>query len=157
LDPSGKVIKQITPKVVSKLSASKQTLNYLRSALAETTVSGTAAWVFPGFPLDQIPIAAKTGTGQVSNKDSTSWLATFAPANNPRYTVVMMVSQGGTGSGTSGPSVRKIYEAIFGVTGNTVSPANSVFVGGAPSAALPKVDTNGSPILLEGATTGVQK
>jgi penicillin-binding protein 2 len=69
----------------------------------------------------------------------------------------MMVSQGGTGSGTSGPSVRKIYEAIFGVTGNTVSPANSVFVGGAPSAALPKVDTNGSPILLEGATTGVQK
>ena len=29
----------------------------------------------------------------------------------------MMVSQGGTGSGTSGPAVRKIWEALYGVDG----------------------------------------
>ena len=34
------------------------------------------------------------------------------------YVVVMMVSQGGTGSGTSGPAIRKIYETLYGVKGD---------------------------------------
>ena len=72
------------------------------------------------------PVAAKTGTGQASNnQQSTSWFATFAPADKPKYAVVMMVSQGGTGAFTSAPSVRKIYEALYGITGSTVDPASS--------------------------------
>jgi hypothetical protein len=58
----------------------------------------------------------------------------------------MMVSQGGTGAGTSAPSVRKIYEAIYGVTGSTIDPARSVLVGGAPAAKLPTVRADGTPV-----------
>ncbi|MFZ9416630.1 MAG: penicillin-binding transpeptidase domain-containing protein, partial [Alphaproteobacteria bacterium] len=46
-----------------------------------------------------------------------STFAAYAPANAPKYAVVMMVTEGGTGSKTSGPSVRAIVEALFGVRG----------------------------------------
>ena len=37
----------------------------------------------------------------------------------------MMVTEGGTGSKTSGPSVRKIYEALFGVKYGIVRPEHA--------------------------------
>ncbi|NCA18758.1 MAG: penicillin-binding protein 2, partial [Actinobacteria bacterium] len=66
-------------------------------------------------------------------KDTTSWFASFAPSDAPRYAVVMMVSQGGTGSGTSGPSVRRIYEAIFGVQGQKIIREQAIFPSAPPS------------------------
>ena len=53
---------------------------------------------------------AKTGTAEVYGKQTTSWFATYTKD----YTVVMTISQGGTGSGASGPAVRKIYKAMYG-------------------------------------------
>jgi penicillin-binding protein 2 len=60
---------------------------------------------------------------EVYGKQSTSWFATYGPATAPQYSVVMMVSQGGTGSGVSGPSVEKIYEALLGVKNRKVVPS----------------------------------
>jgi penicillin-binding protein 2 len=56
----------------------------------------------------------------------------------------MMVSQGGTGSGTSGPGVKKIYQALFGVSGGTVDPSKSVLPGGALPERLPRVAKDGT-------------
>jgi len=148
IDVKGNVVEKFEPKVTGKVDTTPRVLDYLRKSLTGTAIDGTTAWVFPGFPLDQIPIASKTGTGQVFNKQSTSWLATFAPANKPRFAVVMMVSQGGTGSGTSGPSIRKIYEAIFGVTGSTVNKSTAIFPTGKPMAKLPSVDQSGATVLI---------
>ncbi len=47
-------------------------------------------------------IRSKTGSAEVYGKQSTSWVASY----DENYVVVMMVSQAGTGSGTSGPAVR---------------------------------------------------
>jgi len=58
---------------------------------------------------------------------------------------VMMVSQGGTGAGTSGRAVRAIYERLFGVHGGTVHPSTSVLVGGEVAADLPTIDSTGVP------------
>ena len=41
----------------------------------------------------------------------------------------MMVSQGGTGSGTSGPAVRKIWEALYGVKGTDVRTGRAALPG----------------------------
>ena len=43
--------------------------------------------------------ASKTGSAEVHGKQSTSWVASY----DENYVVVMMVTQAGTGSGTSGP------------------------------------------------------
>lgn len=131
-------VQEHAPQVLGTVAASPATLQFLTDAMVGVTREGTASGAFDGFPLDQIPVAGKTGSAQVSGgKPATSWFASFAPANNPRYAVVMMVTQGGTGAGTSAPSVRGIYEALFGVQGGTVDPARSVLPGGAPRADLP--------------------
>jgi len=147
---NGKVVSVFKPKKNGTLPVSKANLAFLRDAFSQVTSQpyGTGYNPFKGFPLAQIPVAAKTGTGQASgNQESTSWFATFAPANKPKYAVVMMVSQGGTGAGTSAPSVRKIYEALYGVTGSTIDPSKSVLgKTAAPATKLPTVRADGTPV-----------
>ena len=105
----------IDPAPRGTVSARPATLAYVRRALATTTVTGTASGAFLGFPLDQYPIAAKTGTAEVAGKQSTSWFASFAPADDPEYVVVVNVDQGGLGAATSGPVARAVYEQMFGI------------------------------------------
>ncbi|MGH3341580.1 MAG: penicillin-binding protein 2 [Carbonactinosporaceae bacterium] len=145
MSPTGRVVKTIEPERAGQVPIGDGVLRYIRTALASTSVSGTAAGVFAGFPLDEIPVGAKTGTGEVYGKQTTSWFATFAPADKPRYAVVMMVSQGGFGSTTSGPSVRKIYEAIFGVTGAGIRPDKAIFPDGPPKE-LPEIRDDGTVV-----------
>ena len=102
---------EIKPVVKAKLPVPRNTLKYIDTALKQTTVSGTAAWKFQGFPLDKIPVRAKTGTAEVYGKQTTSWLASYTD----RYAVVMMISQAGTGSGAGGDAVRKIYETLYNI------------------------------------------
>jgi penicillin-binding protein 2 len=145
MNADGSVAEKIEPKVKNKLPISNETLKYIQKSLETTTISGTGAPPFVGFPLSRIPVATKTGTGEVLGKQSTSWFASYAPADNPQYAVVLMVAQGGTGSGTSAPSVRRIYEELFGIRGGTIDPATSILEGGAPTSKLPTIRTDGLP------------
>jgi penicillin-binding protein 2 len=118
VSPSGKVVEKITPPVAGHLPASKTTLAYIRSALQGVVTSGTAAGTFKGFPLNQVCVAGKTGTAQVFGKNSTSVFASFAPCNHPKYVVVMMIPDSGYGADVSGPGVRQIWDAIYGLQGH---------------------------------------
>ena len=118
LSPNGKVVQKITPPVVGHLPASKNTLAYIRSALQGVVTSGTAAGTFGGFPLGQVCVAGKTGTAQVFGKNSTSVFASFAPCNKPKYVVVVMIPDSGFGADVSGPAVRRIWDALYGLQGS---------------------------------------
>ena len=156
ISASGEVIKQFQPVLKSRVTVPKSTMTFLRRTLPGVTTEGSAETPFAGFPLNKIPIASKTGSAQVTGSDvSTSWFASYAPANDPKYAVVMMVTEGGTGSKTSGPSVRKIYEALFGVSGTSVNPSKSVLVGGSPETELPVVQTDGTVIGPKGKKAGI--
>ena len=151
----GATVTEVPAAVKGKLDVPKSALAFLRKALPGVTTDGSGKIPFAGFPLDRIPVASKTGSAQVVGAQvSTSWFASYAPANDPKYAVVMMVTQGGTGSGTSGPSVRNIYEKLFGVRGSTVDPSASVLVGAAPEDGLPKVGSDGMPVMPKGKKSG---
>jgi penicillin-binding protein 2 len=139
----GTVIKTFGKEKLGTIPADKATLKFLHSALREVVISGTGAGVFSGFP---IAISGKTGTAEVfgrnpngSKKANTSWFASYGPSENPRFAVVMMVSQGGFGASTSGVGVRKIYETLLGVQGSKVVSAKILFPSGIPPVALPKI------------------
>lgn len=146
----GEVVRQFEPVVRGEVQAPEGSFEFLRASLAGVTFDGTGRIPFEGFPLDEIPIASKTGSAQIfGDKSTTAWYASFAPADNPRYAVIVMVTQGGTGSVTVGPSVRSIYEALFGVVDGVVDPSQSVLIGGEPSTTLPIVRPDGIPIVPE--------
>ena len=150
LSSRGEVVQQFDPVVRAEVPAPEGTFEVLGTALAGVTGVGTGRIPFDGFPRDEIPVASKTGSAQVfSDNSTTAWYASFAPADDPQYAVVIMVTRGGTGSLTAGPGVRTIYEALFGVVDGVVDPAKSVLIGGAPSRTLPIVRPDGTPVTPE--------
>lgn len=141
LSADGKSVQEIEPKSHGKLPISRQTLAEMDDALAGVATRGTAAWRFAdvGWPQDKIPMHAKTGTAEVYGKQTTSWFATYTKD----YAVVMTISQGGTGSGASGPAVRNIYDALYGVSDDgTINKKNALLP--TPQKSLPKVRTDGT-------------
>jgi penicillin-binding protein 2 len=117
LSPDGKVVQQINPPVLGHLPVAKSTLAYIRTALQGVVTSGTAASSFAGFPLNSVCVAGKTGTAQAYGKLATSVFASFAPCNNPKYVVVMMIPNSGYGADVSAPAVKAIWDGIFGLQG----------------------------------------
>jgi penicillin-binding protein 2 len=116
VSPDGRLVKDLPPIVTRRVPVSASTLAFLEDALHGTSIEGTAAPAFAKWPENLIPTYAKTGTAEVYGKQTTSCFVAYAgTATGPRYVVAMMVSQGGTGVGTSGPSVAAILAALFGV------------------------------------------
>ena len=149
VNQQGDVIKRFEPEKLGEIATDAETIAFLHDALHEVTLTGTSAGVFSRFP---VPTSGKTGTAQVFGKNSngtlkadTSWYASFAPDKNPRYAVVMMVSQGGFGASTSGVGVRQIYETLFGVQGNIVKPELALFPKGKPPIKLPRISPAKKP------------
>ncbi|MGV9456969.1 penicillin-binding protein 2 [Streptomyces sp. NPDC003635] len=135
----GKQVSEIKPKAHGKLPVSQQTLAQMDDALAGVATRGTAAWRFGGWPQDKIPMHAKTGTAEVYGKQTTSWFATYTKD----YAIVMTISQGGTGSGASGPAVRNIYDALYGVSDDgAINKKNALLP--TPQKNLPKIQADGS-------------
>jgi penicillin-binding protein 2 len=136
----GQVLREIKPQVQGHVKATPASMRYVDQALLGTAKIGTMAWRMIDFPLDQVHIRSKTGSAEVHGKQSTSWVASY----DENYVVVMMVSQAGTGSGTSGPAVRAIWEALYGIDGTTVHPTRAAIPGTTPPAGLPTFLRDGS-------------
>ena len=151
--PNGKVLRTIKPAKVGRVKVSRASLKYVDQALLGTAKTGTTAWKFIDFPLDKVHIRSKTGSAEVHGKQSTSWVASY----DKNYVVLMMVTQGGTGSGTSGPAVRKIWEALYGVKGMKVDTAKAALPGARTPLGLPVFARDGEilpPVVRPGTTKG---
>lgn len=137
----GKSVNEIKPVPHGKLPIDRKTLKQMDGALQGVATRGSAAWRFgqAGWPQDKIKMRAKTGTAEVAGKQTTSWLATYTDD----FTIVMTISQGGTGSGASGPAVRKIYDAIYGVGGGGGIDKKKALLP-KPQTKLPKIDKDGA-------------
>jgi len=113
VSPDGETIKSFGPEEVGKIKISDSTLKLIRDALHDVALpGGTAAYVFDGFP---IAIAGKTGTAENSHGDDHGWFVAYAPFDDPRVVVAVIVEQGGFGADSAAPIARKILEAVFNV------------------------------------------
>jgi penicillin-binding protein 2 len=91
-------------------------IEYVRQALTEVPIQGTAASAFIGFPFSQVQVAGKTGTAQVFGQQDYSWFAAMTQAQGKQYVVVALVVQGGHGSTSAAPIVRRVIEGLYGLT-----------------------------------------
>jgi penicillin-binding protein 2 len=135
-------VREIAPKVQGKVKISRSDLDFVDQGLRNvaTQPQGTMNWRLGGFPLDAVPLRCKTGSAEVYGKQTTSWVACYTRD----YVTVMMISQAGTGSGASGPGMRKIWEALYGVKGERVDKLAAAIPGTTPPGALPVFARDGS-------------
>jgi peptidoglycan glycosyltransferase len=118
-DARGAVVEQTSPETW-KEAVSPETADTIKEMMVEVAASGTArAAALPG-----VEVAAKTGTAQTgeSGDDSIAWTIAFAPADNPRIAVAVMVEGSGPGSDETGgrvasPMVRQVLQAHRDVAG----------------------------------------
>ncbi|MFE4689268.1 penicillin-binding protein 2 [Streptomyces sp. NPDC056749] len=134
----GRTVQEIAPQAHGKLPFKGDTRDEIDEALAGVATRGSAAWRFGGWPQDKIPMHAKTGTAEVYGKQTTSWFATYTKD----YSIVMTISQGGTGSGASGPAVRNIYNALYGLDASGKQDIKKALLP-QPQKALPKIKPDG--------------
>ncbi len=116
-DVDGELVRAIEPEVLSVLSLSPSELAAVQRGLERVIMApgGTAVRAFAGFPLSEIPVAGKTGTAERKPRVPYAWFAAYAPADDPRYVVVVSVEEGGGGSQTAAPIARRILEHLFDV------------------------------------------
>ncbi|MEN6566165.1 MAG: penicillin-binding protein 2 [Veillonellales bacterium] len=110
LSPDGEVLEVVQPEVLHTIYLRPDIWDAIRRGLVQVTTAGTASAVFKGF---QPAIAGKTGSAETGHNTTHAWFACYAPAENPRIVVAVLVEDGGEGSVSAAPVARKILEAYF--------------------------------------------
>jgi penicillin-binding protein 2 len=113
LDEHGKVAVPQTPRVRSDLrnELSRDQIELVRKGLWKVVNEdgGTGGKA----RLKDVVVAGKTGTAQATDrghKDTVAWFACFAPFDNPKYVVAVMVQGGEHGGSVAGPIATRILE-----------------------------------------------
>jgi penicillin-binding protein A len=82
----------------------------VRDLMVKVVTSGTGtSAALPG-----VQVAGKTGTAEVANAQPHAWFAGFAPAENPKVAVAVLVENGGTGGAVAAPIARAVMAAALG-------------------------------------------
>ncbi|MCP3676904.1 MAG: penicillin-binding protein 2 [Deltaproteobacteria bacterium] len=123
--PDGEVIRDFVPKETGVLPVSKRTLDVVRSALKGVVSDdkGTARFI----RTRGLAIAGKTGTAQVAMLGEErlkakeipyrlrdhAWFAGYAPADDPKIAVAVLVEHGGFGSEIAAPIAREVMRTYL--------------------------------------------
>jgi penicillin-binding protein 2 len=140
VDPDGKLVERIEPQVQAKVRIPRRILDYVRDAMNNVTLAGTLAGTFSGWPHDQVKVYGKTGTAEVYGKQTTGWVGSYSKD----YVVISMISQAGTGAGANGVAVRRVWDALYGVTDAGWKPTKAAIPGIVQTDALPVFAPDGA-------------
>lgn len=119
LEPSdpqfGEKASEFPVRVRDELGVKPENLRLIHEAMLaeveEAGGTGTTAAV------RGLKIGGKTGTAEIERGghivDKTTWFASFAPVDRPKWAVVVMVESGASGGKTCAPVAKHIYEALL--------------------------------------------
>lgn len=111
---SGKPVTSFGPELRREIHLSKYSLRLLRQGLEGVVREGTGQASY----LSGLKVAGKTGTAENPHGKNHAWFASYAPAENPRVAIVVLVEHGGMGGGVAAPMARPILEEIFSLDKN---------------------------------------
>jgi peptidoglycan glycosyltransferase len=110
--PDGSTVAKTTPQTLGR-AIKPQTAAELNQMMQLVVQGGTAAGIFPS----SLRVAGKTGTAELGlGSIYDAWFVCFAPADNPRYVVAVVVEKqpNGFGASVSAPIARAILEKLLG-------------------------------------------
>lgn len=96
------------PKVLASNLLPKEQIEIIKDGLKLVPKQGGTAWPFFPFPIET---AGKTGTAEYgdSNGRTHAWYTSFAPANDPKIALTVLVEGGGEGSNVAAPIAKEAY------------------------------------------------
>lgn len=132
VDRQGNELRRIEPKVVKRTEIPLGMRQVLSAGFRDVVndAEGTAFGAFLGFPLAQFPVAGKTGTAEAPPKQDTSLFTAYAPADDPRYVVTVVMEESGLGASAAAPVARRVLEGIAVKEGISTAPPSHAVDGG---------------------------
>ncbi|MCE2675704.1 MAG: transpeptidase family protein [Sediminibacterium sp.] len=122
IQEEGKIIKSISPKVYNAQLCKPSTIRDLRIALEGVCINGTGKTLFKN---SLYKVAGKTGTAKVANGNKgygegifQSSFAGYFPADNPQYTIVVIIKNkphaaNFYGASVAGPVFKEIADRLY--------------------------------------------
>lgn len=117
--PAGEILFQAKPIVKSRLDANPKNLALVQKGLLGVVSNGTGR----GARLPHLQVAGKTGTSQVValEKEKTkkkehqnhAWFVAYAPFEEPRLAVAVLVEHGGGGGAVAAPLAKRLIAAYY--------------------------------------------
>lgn len=109
-DYDGTIVKQASPSVW-KRPIEADTAAELTEMMVTVVNEGTGIRA----KTDKVQIAAKTGTAEVEGRGPNAWFVGFAPADDPKVAIAVVVEDSDAGGGISGPVARETLLAALGL------------------------------------------
>jgi penicillin-binding protein 2 len=92
------------PYIKRSLPLSAKNLAYIREAMRGVVLQGTGTMA----NIADIPVAGKTGTAQNPHGLDHAWFIAFAPLDNPKIAITVLVENSGFGGSISAPIAREL-------------------------------------------------
>ena len=103
----GQTVKKFMPSVSGELMVANES-SALTELLKQVVTEGTGSALLT----DAYTAAGKTGSAEFeTGKETHAWFVGFAPAENPKIAVCVIVEEGGSGGRTAAPIARKLFDA----------------------------------------------
>ena len=113
----GPAVYDFPARELGRLSVRPQLLELVRQGMLGVVQDSDGTGKKAGVP--GIQVAGKTGTAQVMDTHATiighrAWFVSFAPYQNPKYALAIMLEDGDSGGQTAAPVAGRIYAHLFG-------------------------------------------
>jgi peptidoglycan glycosyltransferase len=109
LSSEGDIIKTKETITLSE-AISPEIASSIKDMMIDVVNSGTGK----NAALSSIQVAGKTGTAQVTGQEDHAWFVGFAPADNPKVAIaVLLENYGSTGGSSAAPIARKLISKII--------------------------------------------
>ncbi|MCX6761993.1 MAG: penicillin-binding protein 2 [Candidatus Moranbacteria bacterium] len=100
----------VQPEIIRKNFIAPDIMQIVREGMRQTITAGTAQ-VLKTLP---VAVAGKTGTAQFGTENKThAWFISFAPYDNPKIAMVVLVEGGGEGNSSAVPVTKEVYDWYF--------------------------------------------
>ena len=107
------------PEPLVNLKVDRSVIEAVQQGMREVVQSGT------GLELKDLPvdICGKTGSAEFANETSAhAWFTAYAPCDDPRIVLTVMIEGGGEGSDVAVPAAKRIFESYFDVRAASPEP-----------------------------------
>jgi penicillin-binding protein 2 len=110
---TGRTVYEKQPELLKSAVIDQKYLDFIKSTMEKVISSenGTGKKA----RISGVRVAGKTGTSENPHGDNHAWFTAFAPAENPKVSVIVMVENGGEGGVISAPMAKRVMEQAIGI------------------------------------------
>ncbi len=139
---TGRTLFEKQPELSQEADITQPHLDFIKATMEKvvSTANGTGKKA----RINGIRVAGKTGTSENPHGDTHAWFTSFAPAEDPKVAVIVLVENGGEGGVVSAPIAKRLMELELGqevtpwqtptpvVASSTPVPTPTTIIGVAP-------------------------